>query len=327
VANATPLLITQNLTQDGFHSISSTKEMNYQQCAAALCALATFHAASTVLDRTDPKLKRGSYLLTAFPFLVPEQGMFKQTEMIFDEGMKIIGQLGPHIDPQQLLPGRDVAKVVSFMHRNLHTLLVNILKPHPTQLNTLCHTNCTNGSNFFFLQDPKNRGTICKLIGLSQVRYCRPAVDLALILFCAANQDVRSTKVDILLEVYREQFNKTLELCQKKHHSALPYSSGLLSVAQLQESVSQTKLIGVALRAMIVAREAIDTNTPEPGSQKQLLKEFVRNERFKKNITEAVKNLLEATEPYAGDCWLLTKHKNCPHHPQAAKTKEINILK
>jgi hypothetical protein len=301
----------QDLRQEGIKKAYIQKEMDYQHCASALRALAQFHAISAVIDRSDPKLKRGSYLTTAFPFLIPQQEMFSETEKLYDQGMKIIAALGPHMDPKILLPERDVPKIVFFLKRNLHCLMVDILKPHQTQLNTLCHANCKNVSNFMFTQDQKHRPGLCKLIGLSQVRYCRPAVDLSIVLYCAADREVRKSKSHILLEAYREEFNKTLEQCQKKHHSALPFSAGLLSVGHLNDAIDGTKLYGVAMRAFTVATQF--SSSDSMSTTDKALREFSRNDNYRANVTDAVSDLLAAIEPYAGDCFLRSQHRECPH--------------
>ena len=109
--------------------------------------------------------------------------------------MRVIGALGAHMEPQHLLPGRDVNKVVRFLQRHLFRLLEDVLAPHPHHLNTLCHTNLLDGSKLMFVYDQRRRPVQCRLVGLGQVRYCRPAVDVALVLHCAADRDVRTSKV------------------------------------------------------------------------------------------------------------------------------------
>jgi Ecdysteroid kinase-like family len=116
-------------------------------------------------------------------------------ENLYERGMRVIGALGPHMEPQHLLPGRDVSKVVRFLQRHLYRLLEDILTPHPEHFNTLCHTNLLDGSNLLFVLDQRHRPVQCRLVGLGQVRYCRPAVDLALVLYCIGDRDVRSSKV------------------------------------------------------------------------------------------------------------------------------------
>ncbi|CAB3380371.1 Hypothetical predicted protein [Cloeon dipterum] len=323
--SAPSVLILQDLSVDGFRPAHQQPEMDYRHCSAALRALAVLHGSSAVVDRSDPKLKRGSYLKTAFPFLVPDRCMTASQESLYERGMRMIGALGPHMEPQHLLPGRDVSKVVRFLQRHLHRLIEDILTPHPEQLNTLCHTNCMSASNLQFIQDQRHRPVQCKLIGLGQVRYCRPAVDIALILFCAADREVRASKVSLLVEVYREEFNNTLEKCQRKHHSALPTSVGLLSASHLAEALMETKLLGVAMRAMIVATE-FGAAKKGLSDEEAAVREFSKNKQYRSRATEAVRDLMETIEPYIGDCWLASEHKQCPHHTHNNKFKPNPVL-
>jgi len=71
--NCPEVLVLQDLSLDGFQPAHQQTEMDYRHCSAALRALACLHASSAVVDRSDPKLKRGSYLKTAFPFVVPDR--------------------------------------------------------------------------------------------------------------------------------------------------------------------------------------------------------------------------------------------------------------
>jgi len=71
--NSPAVLVLQDLSVDGFQHARQHAEMDYRHCSAALRALASLHATAAVVDRSDAKLKRGSYLKTAFPFVVPDR--------------------------------------------------------------------------------------------------------------------------------------------------------------------------------------------------------------------------------------------------------------
>lgn len=70
-ATCPPVLVLQDFAVDGFQHARLQSEMDFRHCSAALRALACLHATSAVVDRSDAKLKRGSYLKTSFPFLLP----------------------------------------------------------------------------------------------------------------------------------------------------------------------------------------------------------------------------------------------------------------
>jgi len=126
--------------------------------------------------------------------------------------------------------------------------------------------------------------------------------------------------VGLLLEVYREEFNKTLEKCQKKNHASLPTSVGLMGASHLAEDMMETKLLGVAMRALVVATE-FGSARQGLSDEETAVREFSKNSQYRTRTTEAVRDLLETIEPYIGDCWLASEHKQCPHHTHHSKYK------
>lgn len=100
---------------------------------------------------------------------------------------------------------------------------------------------------------------------------------------------------------------------------------GLLSAGHLAQDVMESKLIGVAARAMIVATE-FGAAKQGLSDQETAVREFSKNKQYRARATEAVRDLLEAIEPYIGDCWLASEHKQCPHHSQESKYKPNPIL-
>jgi hypothetical protein len=131
--------------------------------------------------------------------------------------------------------------------------------------------------------------------------------------------------VGLLLEAYREEFNKILEKCQKKNHSALPTSVGLMGASHLAEDMMETKLLGVAMRALVVATE-FGAAKEGLSDEETAVREFSKNKQYRSRITEAVRDLLETIEPYIGDCWLASEHKLCPHQHHVSKYKPNPIL-
>jgi hypothetical protein len=127
------------------------------------------------------------------------------------------------------------------------------------------------------------------------------------------------------MEGYREEFNRTLEKCQKKNHASLPASMGLMSAGHLAQDLMESKLFGVAARALIVATE-FGAAKQGLSDQETAVREFSKNKQYRSRATEAVRDLMEAIEPYIGDCWLASDHKQCPHHALSSKFKPNPVL-
>jgi hypothetical protein len=243
------ILLVEDVTRVGCFKL--TKEFSLAHVKLAVRSLAKLHAMSVELNRRG--LSHGCTLAQTFPSLTEETMYSKHFNIDwhtkFTAGMQIFSAIGPLMDNEILLPGKDISPVVSVMMKDLWGLLKEILQPHAEHLNALCLTECDIKS-FSFSNDDQHSVRSCKIIEFQHIKYSRPAVDLVNLLYNCTSPDIRSQNWKYLLEIYHEEFHQVISKCHLKYHPTLPLPVGLLSLAELQAAYHECEILGATRRAI-----------------------------------------------------------------------------
>jgi len=205
IQGLTDLVILEDLAGEGFETC--LPPFDGAHLKLAIKALAHLHGLSVYLNR-----RGSSHNLSvpqSFPTLVPETFYSKRSNPTFytqvQLALQIFSAVGPLLNQDMLVPGKDVSKVVRLMMSSLWDILEDIMKASADHVNAICVVAC-DPDNFVFSSDDKRNPTACKILKFNHAKYTRPMTDFVSLIYNCSRAGFSSDEYQHLVDYYHEEF-------------------------------------------------------------------------------------------------------------------------
>lgn len=335
------ILVLEDITKEGYQPLNSYFDKAHLKLA--IKSLAQLHGMSVILNRRGSSHNKS--LTQIFPVLTEETYHNKQVNTQwyeqFTSALEIFSAIGPVMDEEVLLSGRDLSKCVSVMMKELWDILEDTLKPSTTHVNALCLTYCDLNSFTFSYNDQKIPVS-CKIIDYQNIKFSRPVIDLVQLLYNCTQNDLQHDSLDHFIDYYHDTLLETMRISHQKYHPTLQLPSGLLSLAELKETYRECRILGAARRALLTsfaclldydpytsfernanirfAAEDLMTKHVQLPSHSELKKKafeaFKENPHYRVMMYRTMGDLLQCIAERT-NCERIEPHSNCPHpNPQ-----------
>ncbi|CAB3380140.1 Hypothetical predicted protein [Cloeon dipterum] len=269
VKGSTDLIIIEDLINEGYEPCQPPYDMVHLELA--IKSLAHLHGLSVYLNRRGNN--HNLSIPQCFPSLVPETFFSKRYNPVlysqFQMATHIFSAVGPMLNQEMLVPGKDVVPVVRLLMSGLWEVVEDVMKASATHINALCVVDC-DAANFLFSYDDRRVPIACKISKFRNAKFTRPITDFVSLIYNCSMGGFSSDQYQHLCDVYHDDFVNTFKKCHIKFHSTLPLPAGLLSMQELRQTFAECRLLGAAQRAVLTSFGCL-LNFDDPDAEDHLV--------------------------------------------------------
>ncbi|XP_046660339.1 uncharacterized protein LOC124354138 [Homalodisca vitripennis] len=197
------LIVLEDLEQEGFVMADKVTGLDFEHCCLYMEAMASLHAVALALHKEDPEL-------------VESLGREKiyLNGLVGPEGFKAMTVSGLRCLVDYAETSETFNKYAGLIRDILGSIWDMTIKAihssRESPIKTLNHGDpWTN--NLMFKYNNEDKPSEMRLLDFQMMRYGSPANDLVFFIWSSANDDVRTSRLDELFQVYVESFNRNLE--------------------------------------------------------------------------------------------------------------------
>ncbi|KAG8277903.1 hypothetical protein J6590_031950 [Homalodisca vitripennis] len=202
-------LVLKDLNEDGYVMADRSKQLDLSHCKLVMMSLGKYHASSVSLQHENSKLveEAGSERLYY------DEGPFKkEVKGWVETSLRLVSDVLKEMKGYESYGDLMLSKV-----DGIWEYLVKVFKPRKQSVNVLNHGDLWV-KNMLFKYNSSGTPVAVKLVDFQYPRYSSPAVDLIYFIWTSADEGVRETKQEELLDIYLQTLNSTLEElgCQER---------------------------------------------------------------------------------------------------------------
>ncbi|XP_037031965.1 uncharacterized protein LOC119071237 [Bradysia coprophila] len=202
------LIVFEDLKVLGYQMADRQSGIDEAHCKLVLSKLGRFHAASIVLSEMEKHHMDKYY----FGFFKPNAPVADVMKAVFEKGLISC------IDQVKTWPGyENIAKKMDILSENFIQKVANLCNNSPSSIKVLNHGDLWVNNFLFKYEEGKPVDVV--FVDYQMSFFSSPGLDINYFLSTSPTNEVREKKVDVLIEVYYNNFSKILKNLSNQQYS------------------------------------------------------------------------------------------------------------